>query len=88
MCSVGVVNEASGRGLMVGLGDIDDFVREMTGTGLAEDDVFEPEIVSEFLRWAVESGRAKLTPIGQHLQRPDADKRIKARCRVAAAGTN
>lgn len=89
MDAAGLLCEATGRGLLVDMLHVHQFVMEVTGSDFDYgEDQFEPEIADAFFQWAADSGKARLTPIGEHLQRPDADKRIKARCRVANAVNN
>ena len=98
MDAAGLLAEANGRGLVVTPGEVLDFLCD--GCGLASPDEladllaecgpvqFNPEEADAFFDWCVANARAVPTPNGARLQHPDADKKILAACRRAAAPLN
>lgn len=72
MFGTGLVVEAEGRGLLIALKDIQDWLNVVTngfwadGEPIrAEDTLFSPDLAEKLFTWCVETGRAKPTIIGE-----------------------
>lgn len=81
--------EAVGRGLIIDSADWCAYVAEFAPD--AEGDfvgILNAEAAEEFFQWCADTGRARLTEVGRHLQRDDADKVIRQTCRRSAAANN
>jgi hypothetical protein len=68
----GLIAEAYGRGLIVTLDDVEDWLVAQYGDTLPDGEpmsservVVMPDAAEAFMEWAVETGRAKLTELGE-----------------------
>jgi len=71
--AVGLVTEAHGRGLTVTLDDVQAFLATLDERLTTANAFFAPGVAERFLQWAVESGRAGLTPVGKLMNERSAD---------------
>lgn len=89
----GVPSEALGRGLQVSLDDVADWLRKTVGECWHDGEpvdaaatFFSPSLVDSFLEWAVSTGRAKPTPVGEAMTRDF--RPVNRILRAAKAGEN
>jgi len=89
----GLLNEASGRGLIVTPADVADWLNEVVGPSWSDGEPVDPQttlvtprICDRFLAWAVETGRARPSAIGKMMiERPHVLERL---LEAAEAETN